>query len=182
MEDLIKKLRICFKCGFIGIEEKFKTDGRKTYTNVCKACDIVSAKVYRNNNIDKCYEAGKKYREANRDYKRQAYRKWQLANMDKVRAVNERCRYKRYNLTKEQFNSMLKRQNDCCAICKRFFDRLSKYTTPHIDHDHKCCTKTLQCCGKCIRGLLCGPCNQYLGKIKDSLEIVETMSKYLRGR
>lgn len=29
----------------------------------------------------------------------------------------------------------------------------------HLDHDHKCCPKKGESCGKCIRGLLCWGCN-----------------------
>ena len=41
---------------------------------------------------------------------------------------------------------------------------------PHVDHDH--------ITGK-VRGLLCGSCNRALGLIKDNLETLVRLQKYL---
>lgn len=42
-----------------------------------------------------------------------------------------------------------------CALCGDWSEK------PHMDHDHGCCTGNYSC-GKCLRGILCGSCNQVL--------------------
>lgn len=70
----------------------------------------------------------------------------------------------RYGLTLDQHSQLLDSQNNKCAIC---FKVLLK---PFTDHDHAT--------GK-VRGLLCGPCNMYIGHIQESLEVLESAKKYL---
>ena len=66
--------------------------------------------------------------------------------------------YRRYGITKEEYELMLSKQDSKCAICgskdSKYFSR-SKYLV--VDHCHKT--------GK-IRGLLCAPCNTLLGNIE----------------
>lgn len=71
---------------------------------------------------------------------------------------------KDYGITLEDFNVLYEKQNGCCAICDNV---LSK---PHLDHDHKS--------GK-VRGLLCKPCNQGLGFLQDSVEVLNKAIQYL---
>jgi hypothetical protein len=72
-------------------------------------------------------------------------------------------KFVRLGITEEQFNQMLEAQGYACAICREPFgdQRIC------ADHDHNCCPKvakqTAKTCGKCIRGLLCVPCNTNLG-------------------
>lgn len=74
----------------------------------------------------------------------------------------------RYDLTADQFDLMIKDQNNRCAICSQEFSLIDDFKiAPHVDHDHSCCLGSTSC-GKCIRGLLCGLCNSGLGYFKDS--------------
>lgn len=72
-------------------------------------------------------------------------------------------KFKRLGITEDEFNAMLEAQGYACAICREPFEdqRIC------ADHDHACCPKvarqTAKTCGKCIRGLLCVPCNTNLG-------------------
>lgn len=177
---MIAKLRICKECGFIGLEGNFRIDGHTRITNTCKPCDALRSKLYRQNNKEKCKKANASWRLKNKTRKQAAYRVWQLANMDKVRAINTKCKYKRYGITSERFEKMLVDQDNKCAICRTEFNNSKRYTTPHIDHDHSCCPTNLRCCGKCVRALLCGPCNQFLGRIKDNITIADNIGYYLR--
>lgn len=38
-----------------------------------------------------------------------------------------------------------------------------------VDHDHSCCPGKTSC-GRCVRGLLCGPCNDHMGYLRDNPE------------
>lgn len=58
---------------------------------------------------------------------------------------------RKFGITEEQYNDLLRSQKECCAVCKRpadnFRNRLS------VDHDHKTSE---------IRGLLCTYCNRWI--------------------
>ena len=82
------------------------------------------------------------------------------------------CLIKRHNLTRADYDSMLNKQNNSCAIC------FQSTTTWHIDHDHKCCPGKLSC-GKCVRGILYGPCNTGIGMLKEDPTIMLSAIEYL---
>lgn len=75
---------------------------------------------------------------------------------------------KRYNMSLEDFNSLLGAQNGLCAICGH--PETSRYRRLSVDHDHNT--------GK-IRGLLCSGCNSGLGRFKDDPARVERALLYL---
>lgn len=86
------------------------------------------------------------------------------ANQDKYR---DRVLQNRYGITLQQYTTLLEKQGGLCAICgKEDLIRLC------VDHDHKT---------GIVRGLLCGNCNQGLGKFKDSLELLIQAIDYLEG-
>lgn len=78
---------------------------------------------------------------------------------------------KQYNLTPEQYLALQNRFEGLCWICRYRKGR-------QVDHDHGCC-KGKTSCGKCVRGLLCGPCNKFLGFIRDKVETLENGITYL---
>jgi hypothetical protein len=73
-----------------------------------------------------------------------------------------------YGLTVEEYQKLLNKQNNACAICKTTdWGRPS----PSIDHCHTT--------GK-VRGLLCNNCNRAIGLLKDNKEILKNAIKYLK--
>lgn len=70
-----------------------------------------------------------------------------------------------YGLTEEDYFSLLKEQNDSCAICKQ-----KSETKLFVDHCHNT--------GK-NRGLLCRSCNLVLGYAKDDTQVLENAINYL---
>ena len=80
---------------------------------------------------------------------------------------NERWRtlYKKYKITKEEWNQLYDEQRGRCAVCGKAFDGLI-----NVDHDHV----TGQ-----VRGLLCSPCNWLLGSAYDDTEILAKAIEYL---
>jgi hypothetical protein len=91
----------------------------------------------------------------------------------KTRETNLRYRYV---LTLEQFNEMAK---DGCNVCG-----IKPEGTLHVDHDHSCCNSNSITCGKCVRGVVCGTCNQSIGKyeagvIRQDNPLIDKIKEYL---
>ena len=76
-----------------------------------------------------------------------------------------RSLYKAYGLSGEEYSLMMDNQKGCCKLCE---DSLE---VPNVDHCHTT--------GE-VRGLLCNPCNQALGLIKDKISTLENMIEYLK--
>jgi hypothetical protein len=79
-------------------------------------------------------------------------------------------------LCKKKYNKMLIEQNYVCAICKKpetiingHINRVPKRLA--IDHCHE---------SNKIRGLLCHFCNTTIGKMNDSIEILESAINYIK--
>ena len=80
---------------------------------------------------------------------------------------------KHYGVTYEWYQAKLIEQKDCCAICKLPETSKIKGNTLALAVDH--CHDT----GK-VRGLLCRACNNAIGALKHSEEILRTAIEYLR--
>ena len=76
-----------------------------------------------------------------------------------------------YGITVDDYNKIFEEQGGSCAICGKHQKDLTKALA--VDHDH--------ITGK-IRGLLCDGCNLALGKLNDSIKILESAIEYLRNR
>jgi len=77
----------------------------------------------------------------------------------------------KYGITLEEYKEMLKSQDNKCAICGEFNDKV-KYGF-HIDHCHTT--------GK-VRGLLCHHCNTAIGSLKENKQNFLNAIKYLEER
>lgn len=71
-----------------------------------------------------------------------------------------------YGITVEEYNSLMKKQKNVCAICGL---KPEKYLA--VDHCHKS--------GK-VRGLLCRKCNSAIGLLDDSSIRLRAATLYLR--
>jgi len=80
---------------------------------------------------------------------------------------------KKYGLTPDKYDEMLKSQKGVCAIClnsetvKRKNDRIQALS---VDHNHTT--------GK-VRQLLCSSCNQAIGLLKENPLLVKSVADYL---
>jgi hypothetical protein len=84
-------------------------------------------------------------------------------------------RIKKYGLTPEIYEEMLKEQDNLCAICSNSFEDFRAC----VDHDHSCCSGQ-DTCGECIREIICIKCNTLLGQANDSIELLEKHIAYIR--
>ena len=84
-------------------------------------------------------------------------------NPERLRESRIQARFRNMGVSPEWYERQLETQDRKCAICER--SNPGGWGTFHIDHDHKCCSKSSSC-GKCVRGLLCASCNVRLGVIE----------------
>jgi len=103
---------------------------------------------------------------ANTREAREAKRAYDAARHKRIYRPGEARRerlWRDYKITPEQYQEMFEAQGRRCAICR---NEPGPTGLLAIDHDHGCCPGT-RTCGKCIRGLLCFPCNSFLGRVND---------------
>jgi hypothetical protein len=94
-----------------------------------------------------------------------------------------RMQLRGHGLTLEQYAALRVEQSDRCAACKEPL-RFDEPHAVHIDHDHGCCATVTApgklSCGKCVRGLLCNPCNQGIVWMERYPQRVHQWMEYLR--
>ena len=73
----------------------------------------------------------------------------------------------KHGITLEQRARLIEKQGNVCAACGTSIPG-GKFNSWQLDHDHKCCPERITC-GQCVRGLLCGVCNQRLGYLEATL-------------
>ena len=121
-----------------------------------------------------------------KDCRKDNVRKWKAKYPDKVEeawisrinkyrdkpldsaAMRDYSLKRRYGISQDEYNGILKHQEYCCAICKRD----SRDMTYHLHTDHNHTTGV-------VRGLLCSPCNVYLGYIKDNPDTYQAGIDYI---
>lgn len=104
---------------------------------------------------------------------RELQRKRRLLNPEKYKAYSrksERTRkLKKYGLSREEYQILWSKQNECCGICKSKVNLTNRDW--HLDH----CHSTLK-----VRGILCHHCNIMLGNARDRIDILEAGILYLK--
>lgn len=92
-------------------------------------------------------------------------------NPGKIQVYARRQTYRKYKITEEQHEQMMKDQSLCCAICQK--PETVQKLKFSIDHCHET--------GK-IRGLLCINCNLGLGRFEDNADRFRRAADYLEGK
>jgi hypothetical protein len=105
------------------------------------------------------------YKEKNKEKIKAIKKKEYLKNKNRY---IDRVLYRKYGISLEEYNTMLKIQNYRCFICNKHQDECSKNLA--VDHNHKT--------GK-VRKLLCRECNSILGYSKEDINILENCIKYI---
>lgn len=173
------------KCSKCSIEQEISNfyNCRKTkdgLANWCKPCTkkirqqhytkkkelyLSKAKNWKKENKKKASDINKKSYIKHRDKILNNAKKDRLENPDRYKRISLKYTY---NISLEDFNSLLKKQNYVCAICKKI--KHEKHRNLYVDHCHKT--------GK-VRGLLCNRCNLGLGNFDDNISNLEEATKYL---
>ena len=168
------------KCTICGVEkpiDQFAEDrrGDRTYRrNQCTSCR------------NKRKQANKT--DADREKQREYQRAWYQRNKHKQKKqMRENHLLTRYKMTEVEYEEKLAEQGGGCAICGS--DDPGKLTAKGrqmksfaVDHDHNCCDNDDgRTCGNCVRGLLCHPCNQGMGALKDDPSLLQAAIDYLKS-
>ena len=134
-------------------------------------------KKYLAKNPEKAMEMSRKWREKHPGYyttpERRALR----------RACSQNHKLRKYGLTRESWDALLRAQENKCAICSRelfspwdFPERRGRecgaYSCACVDHDHET--------GK-VRAILCRNCNMGIGALRDSSRIAFLAASYLQA-
>lgn len=121
------------------------------------------------------------WRSNNAEHNRKYQREWQRREDRRARARAAHIKRK-FGLTPEEFEAMVAEQQGLCAICQKppvgkrrqqdDFDGEPELRPLDIDHDPKT--------GR-VRGLLCNPCNQAIGLLRDDPESMRRAAVYVEA-
>jgi hypothetical protein len=151
------------------LDEFYRATGmRDGYRGDCKACNAAASRV--RYQADPAAEIArvKRWQQANAD-RVNSYHRQRRSDPDVKRAERSSYLQRKYGLTIEQYDAMLAEQGGGCAICTR---PPSESISLHVDHDHET--------GR-IRGLLCFRCNNSLGDLEDSPQLLLAALNYVDG-
>jgi len=96
-------------------------------------------------------------------------RVWRETNRTSHTVSNRKSyRIKTYGLSDDDYYAMLLEQDGLCAICRE--EPSFRRQPLHIDHNHDT--------GK-VRALLCGHCNQAIGKFREDPHVLRRAADYL---
>ena len=124
---------------------------------------------WREANPERMQELQRQHRERNADVLRERSRVWYLNNKERASATGRRLKLKKYGLTEESYQALLRAQEGRCAICATD-QPLRCRSLLYVDHCHTTGT---------VRGLLCHPCNAAIGLLKDDPALLAKAAAYL---
>jgi hypothetical protein len=147
----------CTRCGeWKPLEDFYKHKKTKSGRNShCKACE---------NKRSAGFRATDRFKEWESEYKQ----------TDRAKTAIRRSRRKadlkkKYGMSPDDYEAMLKKQNGVCAVCGRVDPKPTHCLS--VDHDHKT---------GATRELLCSTCNTILGFVDDNLEWLQKLMDYVR--
>lgn len=137
----------------------------------CRTCRDDQQRAYRRKTVDERTHCrrGHLLTEKNTKVRKNGVRQCGDCNRD-------RAYYHRYGLTLEQYNAMHDDQSGHCLGCDR--EQVEGERWLAVDHDRACCSGD-QSCGKCVRGLLCTPCNMAVGLLRDDVDTLRRLADYV---
>jgi hypothetical protein len=174
------------KCTTCKIEQplsEYRKDISRT-NNIHPTCNNCNKEIQRRwykNNKEKARDNSSKRYHENKDFINTKRKQLRKDNPELVRA-KARAQYNPIaskvaswknagikNMTYDRYLQMLDCQKSCCAICGGHQDKFKRKLC--VDHNHET--------GE-ARGLLCDACNGGIGKLRDSIELLEKAINYLK--
>lgn len=146
MSDILRK---CLDCGL----EANQMKDLELFANVPKG------RTAKYNKLNKC-------RKCMNEYHKLARKKVPKEIRQKKR--RERMLKEKYDISSEEFDILLTKQNNSCSICKKKYNDGEKAFC--VDHNHKS--------GR-IRGVLCHNCNVAIGNLEDNIINILNAANYL---
>lgn len=192
--ELNEEFKICNKCKqeFPRTSEYFNRDNKRKdgLYSTCKKCQkkyreqrkektkLISNNYYLNHKEQILLKSHEHYQQNSEKYKlyrlqnkekQDKYNKEYRSTHEENKEHKNELRIKRqYGITINEYNDMLKKQDNKCAICGK--ELIVGNEIIHIDHSH--------ITGK-VRGILCMKCNLQLGVYENNKELFKLMAKYL---
>jgi hypothetical protein len=148
--------KICYKCNTEQPLNQFTKDkySKDNHSGLCKACTAIKRKAWNTQNPGVTVAASKR---------------WTEENPEKAKRIRRNSWLKHsYGITQDQYDEMLRLQNNQCAICQRpQSDMIRKFC---VDHNHTT--------GE-VRDLLCPECNSLIGMAKENKDILLKAISYI---
>jgi len=159
------------KCGTQFTEDNCPISVLKKGRGLCRKCNSSRMAEWTKKNPDKSktykHNRRKERPEEIREYDKKYYYNVLKSDSGFILKRKEYHRKTKYGMVNDTFESLLKSQDNRCAIChKEFGDE-----TPCVDHCHATNKN---------RGLLCGSCNKGLGHFFESSEALISAVNYLK--
>jgi|TARA_R110000868_G_C10585372_1_gene739041 hypothetical protein len=148
----------------------------------CNSCNKEIQRRWYNNNKEKARKTAVSYYHDKKDIISSRRKQDRIDNPEKYKHKSKRP----YNkikgrvsswknagikdMTYEKYLIMLESQNESCAICGKHKDLFKRNLD--VDHNHET---------GIARGLLCTPCNSGIGKLQDSIDMLEKAINYLKN-
>lgn len=145
-------MKTCTKCGVSQEATRFNTREKGHLRATCKTCDNTYKR-------ERYASSPEHHRERSRAYAKTSRGKDTTKNRHLKRM---------YDITLEEYRSMVEVQNNCCAICG--YHTTKEYGGLVVDHNHET--------GK-VRGLLCKNCNTGIGLLQEETIVLTNAIKYL---
>lgn len=146
--------------------KEYQKEYRKKYYQNNKEYIREYSKKYYQKNIEREKERSKAYWQNTKRHIKGKYKEYNKKWNQKNKEYRKQCHYKRtYNLTLEEIDQMLEKQDHKCPICGKSLIE----TRRCVDHDHVTNKN---------RGILCSRCNTGLACIEDAI-FSEKAKEYL---
>ena len=160
------KTKLCPHCTKILPVDCFYKRKNGSPRSWCKECNKECARNFYKKNPDYNKEKSSEWQKANKKYASE-YKKTHRRKI----YITESCR--KYGIEKDFAESLVSKEH--CEICgkKISFNNSNIHLRPNIDHCHT--TNN-------VRGVLCGYCNNLLGRCFDDASILQKAIRYLNER
>lgn len=159
----------CKRCGEVKpLDEFYRHDGcRDGVRPECKRCNLAEKAERHRRNPHPARDRTSRWREDHPDRYRENQERFKATG---AKAISNRRSYlkRKYGITLEQYDELLSEQGGVCGICGR---EPNPNISLHVDHDHQT---------GALRGLLCFPCNQAIGSLREDPALLELAIDYLR--